>query len=199
MHVFLRMCISFCAAFLKMLFFRYCWILYNWYDKMIHIDKIWTTREYYSGGKGYRWHIMEIVPDAGYTHERQMAAIVKSAYSVMNMVDLETGQCERVYLDEEKGTYGYGCYEFVCQDNGIGMSKEYLEQIFEPFSRAEDSRVSKIEGTGLGMTIARTIVQMMNGDISVESEKGKNAFAEDVLASKRAGMNEHVTKPLDVK
>lgn len=79
------------------------------------------------------------------------------------------------------------------------MSKEYLEQIFEPFSRAEDSRVSKIEGTGLGMTIARTIVQMMNGDISVESEKGKNAFAEDVLASKRAGMNEHVTKPLEVK
>ncbi|MBP3361355.1 MAG: response regulator, partial [Clostridia bacterium] len=68
---------------------------------------------------------------------------------------------------------GYGCYEFVFRDNGIGMSKEYQEKLFEPFSRAEDSRVSKIEGTGLGMTIARNIARRMNGDIAVESELGK--------------------------
>lgn len=66
-----------------------------------------------------------------------------------------------------------GCYEFVFEDNGIGMSKEYMEQIFEPFSRASDTRVNKIQGTGLGMPISRNIVRMMGGDIEVESELNK--------------------------
>jgi CheY-like chemotaxis protein/anti-sigma regulatory factor (Ser/Thr protein kinase) len=66
-----------------------------------------------------------------------------------------------------------GAYEVVFEDNGIGMSPEYVEKIFEPFSRAEDHRVSKIQGTGLGMTIARNIVRMMGGDIKVESTQGK--------------------------
>ncbi len=69
----------------------------------------------------------------------------------------------------------YGCYEFIFRDNGIGMSDEYQKKIFEPFSRAEDSRVSKIEGTGLGMAIAMNIIHMMNGNITVESELGKGS------------------------
>lgn len=77
-------------------------------------------------------------------------------------------------IDEKRsGMYGYGCYEFIFRDTGIGMSREFLERLFEPFSRAEDSRVSKIEGTGLGMTIARNIARRMNGDITVTSELGK--------------------------
>ena len=62
-----------------------------------------------------------------------------------------------------------GCYEFVFKDNGIGMSKDYLSHIFEPFTRAEDGRISKIQGTGLGMPITKNIVNMMGGDIKVES------------------------------
>ncbi len=68
-----------------------------------------------------------------------------------------------------------GCYEFVVEDNGIGMSKEFLKHIFEPFSRVEDVRTSKIQGTGLGMAITQNIVRMMNGDIEVESEEGKGS------------------------
>ena len=68
------------------------------------------------------------------------------------------------------GQANVGCYEFVFKDNGIGMSEEYLAHIFEPFSRAEDGRVSKIQGTGLGMPITRNIVNMMGGDIKVESK-----------------------------
>ncbi len=64
------------------------------------------------------------------------------------------------------------CYEFVFKDNGIGMSKDYLEHIFEPFTRAEDVRTSKIQGTGLGMAITQNVVHLMNGDIKVESELG---------------------------
>ena len=63
-----------------------------------------------------------------------------------------------------------GCYEFVFEDNGMGMSEEFLNQIFEPFARASDDRVNKIQGTGLGMPISRNIVRMMGGDISVESK-----------------------------
>ncbi len=61
------------------------------------------------------------------------------------------------------------CYEFIFEDNGIGMSEEFAKRLFEPFSRAEDERVGQIQGTGLGMTITKNIIQMMNGDIQVES------------------------------
>lgn len=66
-----------------------------------------------------------------------------------------------------------GCYEFIFEDNGIGMSQEFLQHLFEPFERARDNRVEKIQGTGLGMAITKNIVQMMNGDIQVESELNK--------------------------
>ena len=68
-----------------------------------------------------------------------------------------------------------GCYEFTFEDNGRGMSKKFVEQIFEPFSRAEDVRINKIQGTGLGMTIAKNIIEMMHGDIVVESEIDKGS------------------------
>ena len=65
-----------------------------------------------------------------------------------------------------------GCYEFVFEDNGIGMSEEFIDQIFEPFTRASDGWVNQIQGTGLGMPISRNIVRMMGGDIEIESELG---------------------------
>lgn len=67
----------------------------------------------------------------------------------------------------------YGEYEFCFEDNGIGMSEEFQRVLFEPFTRAEDSRLSKVTGTGLGMTITRNLIRMMDGDIRVESELGK--------------------------
>lgn len=69
----------------------------------------------------------------------------------------------------------FGTYQFVIEDNGIGMSKDYLEHIFEPFSRAEDYRDSQVSGTGLGMTIVHNIISMMDGDIQIESEYGKGS------------------------
>lgn len=68
-----------------------------------------------------------------------------------------------------------GCYEFIFEDNGIGMSAEFQRRLFEPFERAEDERVQKQQGTGLGMTITKNIIQMMNGTIQVESELHKGS------------------------
>lgn len=61
---------------------------------------------------------------------------------------------------------------FQVEDNGIGMDAEFIKHIFTPFERAEDNRLSKIAGTGLGMAIAKNIVDIMGGTISVESEPG---------------------------
>lgn len=66
-------------------------------------------------------------------------------------------------------------YCFTCEDNGIGMSQEFLKKIFDPFIRADDSRISKISGTGLGMTITKNLVQMMDGTIQVESKLSKGS------------------------
>lgn len=68
-----------------------------------------------------------------------------------------------------------GCFEFIVEDNGIGMSEEFQKHLFEPFSRADDMRIQKIQGTGLGMAISRNIVRMMNGDIKVESKLSKGS------------------------
>ena len=72
---------------------------------------------------------------------------------------------------EEKpnGFSELGCYEFIIEDNGIGMSPEFQKIMFEPFSRADDQRTTRIQGTGLGMAITRNIVNLMNGSIKVDS------------------------------
>lgn len=71
--------------------------------------------------------------------------------------------------------HGYGDYIFVVKDNGIGMSKEFVKHIFEPFEREATVTQSGIQGTGLGMAITKNIIEMMNGTIEVESEVGKGS------------------------
>jgi len=97
------------------------------------------------------------------------------------------GKLNITIIEKDSPLSGYGCYEFVFCDNGIGMAREFQEKIFEPFSRAEDSRISKIEGTGLGMAIAWNIIQRMNGEIQVESQIGRGSrFTVIVFLKKRA-------------
>lgn len=68
---------------------------------------------------------------------------------------------------------GYVTLQFSVKDNGIGMSQEFQEHIFESFTREQTSTVSGIQGTGLGMAITSNIIEMMGGTIRVESEEGK--------------------------
>ena len=69
--------------------------------------------------------------------------------------------------------HGCGQYEFRIKDNGIGMSPEFAQRIFEPFERERSSTVSQIQGTGLGMAITKNIVDMMGGTIKVQTAQGK--------------------------
>ena len=70
---------------------------------------------------------------------------------------------------------GCGQYEFRIKDNGIGMSQEFAQKIFEPFERERTSTVSRIQGTGLGMAITKNIVDMMGGTIEVQTAQGKGS------------------------
>ena len=67
---------------------------------------------------------------------------------------------------------GRADFEFRIKDNGIGMSKEYISTVFEPFTREQTSTVSGIQGTGLGLAITKNIVDMMGGTITCSSEPG---------------------------
>lgn len=70
---------------------------------------------------------------------------------------------------------GYTTYEFTIKGSGIGMSSEFLGHVFDTFAREQSSTVSGIQGTGLGMSITKNIVDMMGGTIEVESEEGKGS------------------------
>ena len=76
-------------------------------------------------------------------------------------------------LQKRNAPEGYAAYEFQVKDTGIGMSPEFLKNVFEPFERERTSTVSGIQGTGLGMAITRNIVDMMGGTVTVDSEVGK--------------------------
>ena len=80
---------------------------------------------------------------------------------------LTMSQLEPTYEVEDRAIY-----EIRVKDTGIGMDKEFIKHIFEPFERERTSTVSKIQGTGLGMAITKNIVDMMGGTIEVESQKG---------------------------
>ncbi len=78
-----------------------------------------------------------------------------------------------------------GRYMFTVQDNGMGMSQEFVSKMFDPFVRADDSRTTKVEGTGLGMAIALNLARMMNGNIAVRSQIGEGSIFEITVCLKR--------------
>lgn len=80
-----------------------------------------------------------------------------------------------IRIHEKESGAGVGNYEFVIEDNGRGMKPEFLDKVFFPFERADDHEIRNIQGTGLGMAISHKIIQMMGGDIRVESEYGKGS------------------------
>ena len=92
-----------------------------------------------------------------------------------------TGGHIRFEVDELPRNEHYARYRFVVQDDGIGMSADYQKTLFDPFTREERSGTNKVQGTGLGMAITKSIVDLMGGSINVESATGKGTRFEVVL------------------
>lgn len=122
-----------------------------------------------------------LVSNQGIEHAQVIGDGQRLQQTLMNMMSNaikytpDGGTIELTVSERPTHNVGIGSYEFVFQDNGIGMSQEFMKHMFDPFSRSDDERVAKIQGTGLGMAIARNIVRMMNGDIQVESELNKGS------------------------
>ena len=87
----------------------------------------------------------------------------------------------RLEVEELPRNEHYARYRFVVQDDGIGMSEAFQKTLFDPFTREEKSGTNKVQGTGLGMAITKSVVDLMGGSISVESATGKGTRFEVVL------------------
>ena len=87
----------------------------------------------------------------------------------------------RLEAEELPRNEHYARYRFIVQDDGIGMSEAYQKTLFDPFTREERSGTNKVQGTGLGMAITKSIVDLMGGSIGVESATGKGTRFEVVL------------------
>lgn len=92
----------------------------------------------------------------------------------------------------------YAKFSFIVKDNGIGMSEEFQDKIFDSFTREENSVINKIQGTGLGMAISKNLIQAMGGTIEVKSEKGKGSCFE-VIVDFKIAENKEVYQPEQIE
>ncbi len=119
---------------------------------------------------------------AGLQHETVYSDRRKLTQILMRLVNNavkytgEGGQVT-VMIEEEpdRDSREYSTYRLIVEDNGIGISKKMLQQIFKPFERGKNTTQSGVHGTGLGLTITRSIVDMLGGTIEVVSEEGKRS------------------------
>lgn len=122
-------------------------------------------------GRGQHLHV-ETGP---FAHETVIGDSMRLQQILLNLLSNavkytpEQGHISLRVQERGASVNGVGCFEFIVEDDGIGMSEEFQKKLFRPFERAVDSRVNKIQGTGLGMAITKNLVQMMNGSIQVES------------------------------
>ena len=137
------------------------------------LEEINTMVTSQCGDKGltYECRILGKVDDAYIGDDMKLKEvlinILSNAVKFTDAPGSVTLTVERTAVFEDQSTL-----RFCVEDTGIGMDKEYLPRIFEAFSQEDSSRTNKYGSTGLGMAIAKRIVEMMNGTIRVESEKG---------------------------
>ena len=93
----------------------------------------------------------------------------------------EGGKIQFLVEECETKSSVYAKYRFLVSDNGMGMSADFKETIFDPFTRAESSMTNKIQGTGLGMAITRNLVKAMGGTIDLESKLGQGSCFEVLI------------------
>ncbi|MDE6203967.1 MAG: response regulator [Lachnospiraceae bacterium] len=99
------------------------------------------------------------------------------SYLIHNAVKFTNygGKVNMTITEIENISNDFAVYQFVIKDNGIGISKDFLAHIFEPFEREKNTTFSSVYGTGLGLTIAKNIAEMMGGSIEAKSTVGKGS------------------------
>jgi len=118
---------------------------------------------------------------SGLTNEHLLGDSSRVSQILLNLLSnavkytQEGGTVELTVRELPQATHNYSRLQFIVKDNGQGMSEDYLKVIFDPFTREQNTFTNKIQGTGLGMAITKTLVDMMGGSIQVESAVGKGS------------------------
>ncbi len=116
-------------------------------------------------------HIQNITHEYVYGDNLRLQQIFSNLISNSIKYTPDGGKITFTIEEKENRNSNLALYEFSVEDNGIGMSEEFQKIMFEPFTREEDHRTSKIQGTGLGMSITKNFIDMMNGTVHVESKQ----------------------------
>lgn len=116
---------------------------------------------------------IDVWNEAVYCDRLRLNQVLLNLFSNSVKYTDEGGSITLTVTEKEGAPEGYGNYEFRIRDTGIGMSEEFVGRIFEPFERENNSAISKIQGTGLGMAITKSVVDTMKGTIEVKSKQGQ--------------------------
>lgn len=117
--------------------------------------------------------VMDVIDEDVYCDKTRLNQVLLNLLSNAIKFTLPGGAISVRIAQIPHASEGKGAYEIRVKDTGIGMSQEFAKHIFEPFERERTSTVSRIQGTGLGMSISKNIIDMMGGTIDVYTEQGK--------------------------
>jgi two-component system sensor histidine kinase/response regulator len=125
--------------------------------------------------QNYKVHVVRLIHEFVIGDQVRIKQVLLNLLSNANKYTPEGGNID-FYIEElEGGNETSGRFRFTVKDNGIGISEEKIGEIFDPFSREVNSTLNKVEGTGLGLTIVKNIVEARGGTVRVESKKGKGS------------------------
>lgn len=130
------------------------------------------------GGEAQKNGLDMVVDVSGIKDDVVLADKLRLSQIFMNLLNNavkftpEGGKIFFTVTQKDSSNYGYGDYEFVVRDTGMGMTREFIKKIFEPFERERSATVSGIQGSGLGMAITKNLVDMMEGRIDINSHIG---------------------------
>lgn len=134
-----------------------------------------------------------LIDDMVFCDKLRMNQIMLNLVSNAIRFTPKDGTVELRVRQREESRRGIGTYEFIIRDTGIGMSEEFLEHIWEPFETESNIQSKDENSTGLGMSITKSLVDLMKGKISVESEQGKGTTFKIYLSFKQSEREKKAT------
>lgn len=147
----------------------------------------------------YEFRVAENIPDYVLCDKLRVTQLLLNLLSNAVKYTPRQGRV-RLSLAEGIGApVGYFALEFVISDTGIGMSKEFQKRIFEPFERENNSTVSKVMGSGLGMSICKGIVDSMGGSMTIDSRQGRGSVVTVNLAMRYKSRESGETQAADIQ
>lgn len=126
-------------------------------------------------GHHFEVHLISIKHEIVISDTQRLQQILLNLLSNAVKYTDDNGNIRLEITEKPCNIEGCGLYEFLVEDNGLGMKPEFIEKAFEPFERADDERIGSIQGTGLGLSICKNIAEMMGGGIRIESDYGKGS------------------------